>query len=406
MNKIAIYSIIVSLSLLVSINPLVVSFVTDSRSTAIYAGLIDLCAATILLISILYVRRKTKILSNLLAVSLAGVIPALLIGEVAYVYARMTVGDEFLGSEKSRYLQPNPVSLYSPVPNAVGIHKSRGNYDVKYYIDENGRKKIDQNPSISRTIHFFGDSFTFGYGVNNDDTALNLLAKKIRNKFNVQNYGVGGYGIELMYLRLTEFIDEINPGDLVVFSPVSQDLGRGLPGRSVPCLMRLKKSDTAVFPRIVGGEVNYVSLKQHCNFFLDTLLANTTFNFSIGRLYKSLLRRRAHREIIETADSIFSEVKHLATSRGATFKLIFLATPYECHRQKYSIDLGEIKTEYLSLLPHCPSDLNRLDALAFPTDSHWSPIGNRWAAAALYETLVESEAVDLTLVSDPNKAKP
>jgi hypothetical protein len=90
--------------------------------------------------------------------------------------------------------------------------------------------------SVSRVIHFFGDSFTFGYGVTNDNTALNLLAKNINHKFNIQNYGVGGYSLELMYLRLIDLMDEVKPGDVVVFSPISLErLIPLFPARSTFC---------------------------------------------------------------------------------------------------------------------------------------------------------------------------
>ena len=324
----------------------------------------------------------------------------LFVGEVFYIYARHTIGDQVLGIKKTSYMRPNPVSLYSPIPNAVGVHESRGNYKVKYFFDDKGRKKIRQNRNVSKTLHFFGDSFTFGYGVTNDDTALNLLAEKVNQRINIQNYGVAGYGIELMYLRLMEHIDEIKPGDVVVFSLTSQDLARGWPGRSRPCVMALNKAGPSLFPRIVEGKVEYVDVEQECSFLFDTLLSNTSFAFSIGRLYKSLRDRAAHQEIFASADEIFAEAKRLANSRGASFRLVFLPTPVECERQAHVRNIDGLKTPHLNLLQRCPTDPASLQALRFPSGAHLSPEGNRWAADVLYSSLGELETITMARPSD------
>ena len=58
----AIYIIIISLSLIVPINPLVI-YHMNNRSTAVYAGMIDLCALIVILLSFLYIKYRTKLLS-------------------------------------------------------------------------------------------------------------------------------------------------------------------------------------------------------------------------------------------------------------------------------------------------------------------------------------------------------
>lgn len=387
MRNLAKYSIVLSVSIVVPINPLVVYYLTNSRSTAIYAGMIDLCALAIIVVSLIYLRRGSKAVAVLLVVSLIGAVPALIAGEMLYVYARNAIGNQVLGIKKSQYLDLNPVSVYAPVPNAVGRHESPGNYSVEYLMDALGRKAIGQDPSVRRTLHFFGDSFTFGYGVANDDTALNLLAGKLKGQANVQNYGVGGYGLELMYLRMTEFVEEIEPGDLVVFSPTSIDLHRGWPARSRPCGMLLQAGSPAAFPRVQNGRVDYLEIRDECDFLLEALLLNTTFDFSIGRLYKAWRREADHEAILAAADDIFGQARRLAEERGARFQLLFLPMPVECERRDHALDLSALETPFLSLLQYCPSGRERIDALRFPTDSHWSPVGNAWAADALYQAL-------------------
>ena len=63
MQDLAKYLIIISFCVLAPINPLVVYYLTDSRSEAIYAALIDFCAVVIILVSFCYLKRQSKFLS-------------------------------------------------------------------------------------------------------------------------------------------------------------------------------------------------------------------------------------------------------------------------------------------------------------------------------------------------------
>jgi hypothetical protein len=78
-------------------------------------------------------------------------------------------------------------------------------YDVHYSIDKNGlRIAPDSLKQNGPTVMFFGDSFTFGEGVNDEDTLPNAFS--IVSGMRVLNFGVGGYGPHHM-LRLLELGD-------------------------------------------------------------------------------------------------------------------------------------------------------------------------------------------------------
>jgi hypothetical protein len=75
-------------------------------------------------------------------------------------------------------------------------------YDVQYSIDKNGfRVAPDSLKQSGPTVMFFGDSFTFGEGVNDEDTLPNAFS--ILSGMRVLNFGIGGYGPHQM-LRLLE----------------------------------------------------------------------------------------------------------------------------------------------------------------------------------------------------------
>jgi hypothetical protein len=121
---------------------------------------------------------------------------------------------------KDRYLG------WKPKANSIGRHIHR-DYNVTYEMDSNGFKKIDNSKKPDFSIYFFGDSFTFGVGVQNKDTFPNIIKDKYLSKeVNVYNAGVMGYGITHMFKRFLNSEALISPGDLVIFTPISQDINR------------------------------------------------------------------------------------------------------------------------------------------------------------------------------------
>lgn len=66
-------------------------------------------------------------------------------------------------------------------------------YDVAYTIDESLLRRTVSSES-GPTIAFFGDSFTFGEGVDDDETMPQSFADLTERRFHVLNLGFPGYG--------------------------------------------------------------------------------------------------------------------------------------------------------------------------------------------------------------------
>ncbi len=91
---------------------------------------------------------------------------------------------------------------YQPIP---GVHnfKTITNGEVivnKFYtIGDNGFRvtpKIN-NMIKQKSLNFFGGSFAFGFGLNDNETMPYLLQKYLKN-WKIENYGVNGYGVHQM----------------------------------------------------------------------------------------------------------------------------------------------------------------------------------------------------------------
>jgi hypothetical protein len=74
-------------------------------------------------------------------------------------------------------------------------------YEVVNTIDENFLRKVDAS-RLSNVIGFFGDSFTFGVGLNDKDTLPQQFADRTGRRFNVLNFGGPGYGPQQMLRAL------------------------------------------------------------------------------------------------------------------------------------------------------------------------------------------------------------
>ena len=261
-------------------------------------------------------------------------------------------------------------------------HFSEGNFDATYEFDSLGRKAISPRVEGGPTLHFFGDSYTFGHGVDNQDTALNLLARGFAEArgYNVANYGAMAYGIEQMTTSLWLHRDQIKPGDYVIFTPMSFDLLRNIIHKRFLCsfLMQGNKPVGSLRMR-TEGRWEIVTLDRACGWVENLFLQS---NFAFGYVYHALRDRALRAALVDNADAILAEAEELATERGARFFLWFIAAPWECSKRANDFDLSDLEAKHGSMLPHCPDE-----SLRFPGDSHWSPEGHRWYAQYLADQL-------------------
>jgi hypothetical protein len=79
-------------------------------------------------------------------------------------------------------------------------------YEVKYTIDEHGLRvtspSINTRKAESSCVLFFGDSFTFGEGVDDAETMPYRLAVKTNQRYQAYNFGFLGYGPHQMLAQL------------------------------------------------------------------------------------------------------------------------------------------------------------------------------------------------------------
>jgi hypothetical protein len=286
---------------------------------------------------------------------------------------------------KDRYLG------WKPKVDGIGRHIHE-DYDVTYEIDHNGFKKVyntEQKPHFS--IYFFGDSFTFGVGVTNDDTFPNIINNRyLRKEVNVYNAGVMGYGIVQMFQRFLNIEDLIVPGDLVIFTPLSEDIERQMNHPIANFLVTAFVTvDFEAYPIFDNGAIKYRKIE------------NTSFNkFKAlpfvapytGKFWSFLYSRVFMPDLTKQSIEMVKIIKQKTERRGGLFVLIFLPRTAECEKGSYLMDISGFS--YYDIMQFFPSDKEELDKLRFMHDGHWNVKGHKIAARAIVETLVNENVID------------
>ncbi len=391
LRSVSIYSIIIFLSAAAALNPFTTKYLLGlSNGWVIFPAIFDAYAAVTIACGALYLRTARAICGIAVILSIIAVVPVMLGAELAIYYHHL----EHEAEGPPDYLIENVhrhdgVLGWAPIPNgSSGRHYSRDNFDVRYSFDHRGRRLIPQNPRAERTLHVFGDSFTFGHGVSNEETALALLAGKINHRINVLNWAVMGYGLEQMVLRLEQNLDEIKPGDLVLFQPLHTDIARSMIARAFPCGQHYGSDRVETFPMFEAGKWRSVVLSQECNYALDRLLIHSKLVF--GLIRKQYLQWVVGDRLFRNADAMLDMARRLATSKGAKFAVVLPVAPNECINGIPQADWTGVKTAYTYLARECPADPAQAMMYRFPVDGHLSVPGNAWFAESLLKYLRET----------------
>lgn len=67
-------------------------------------------------------------------------------------------------------------------------------FDASYTTGPDGFRVVPKAENAQRCVLLFGDSFTFGEGVNDDETTAAQIVAKSKGQVEVKNLGIGGWG--------------------------------------------------------------------------------------------------------------------------------------------------------------------------------------------------------------------
>ena len=140
--------------------------------------------------------------------------------------------------ERSNQLDPGMIQYdralgWRLVPEWTGTHRHY-DYTARYHINRRGLRgpaKSDADRGET-TIAVLGDSFTFGFGVEDDETFVSRIGEQMGPDVRVRNFGVPGYSTDQEALLLERRVLHFRPTLVVIVVYLGNDLvdnRRGFP---------------------------------------------------------------------------------------------------------------------------------------------------------------------------------
>ena len=111
--------------------------------------------------------------------------------------------------EKDNYFSFRPKANLN-----LHIRDKKNSYEMSVQTNTEGFRFFSQ-AKTRRNVMVFGDSVTFGTGVNNGETYSDQLGEILGDEFNILNFGVGGWGFAEYFLAFQKYFEENSP-ELVI----------------------------------------------------------------------------------------------------------------------------------------------------------------------------------------------
>ncbi len=357
------------------------------------------------------------------------------------------------------YFKPSDLYPFELMPNFQGkiYNYENPGEENKVYMGINSLGFRDdeftkEKPENIYRIMILGDSFTFGKGVNNNETYPYHLEKLLNQRLNANNYQVinAGFAFGSSPDSYYAFMRQESPeykSDMVLvgyfvrndfidlFENKWTEVEDGLP---LKVQSRSRMVDAQGFFRLKSLSFKYkIPILRNSHLF--QLIADR-FNLDIlyQRLYKTILKKldvpvfenfrknpvfdhpsiyknQFNDQLLEKFNlsmKLLGAMKTLCQKRGIKFKVIVIPTGVQTNPKTwkhvfkdqlpYPEDLDQVypqkriinylqnnKIEYLNLLP----SFRKLGNKAYfgIGDGHWNPIGNAYAAQTITDYLIEKE---------------
>ena len=157
----------------------------------------------------------------------------LIVGTI--LLAGLTIGEVFLRYRQRQIKQSKVMDdnlfLYNRLlgwelsRNWQGRHREF-DYDVIYSTNQHGYRGrfTFQSPNESKRYAVLGDSFTFGFGVNDEDTFVRLLNDKFKSNKIFFNFATPGYSTDQEYILLRDGVAKYTPDAVILIVYLGNDL--------------------------------------------------------------------------------------------------------------------------------------------------------------------------------------
>ena len=307
--------------------------------------------------------------------------------------------------------QDDNVLPYVPKENYTGNMILKDQFDAALTTNSHGFRgrselAIEKSDGVKR-IAFIGDSFTFGWGVDDDEVFVSLFEEKFKGsgkEIETINAAVYGYDI-VQYREVFDRLIKYNPDVIFLGFCLENDFnitplkGSGSADKSI----RVERMGMASRVRNIINNMHivamirdrlYITFPKIRNFMLSAGINNKRDIFL--EEYTSVLTASLNK-----TEKIIVSMKNEAEARGIEFCIILIPLKEQIYCREeinrfpgYDIDrpnhvmedmLKRLGVEYVDLLPLLVKERERSSKrLYFDIDPHWTAYGHERVSEILY----------------------
>jgi len=265
-----------------------------------------------------------------------------------------------------RFVIDSGYGVLANQPNVVTRHYVPGDYEVLVStnsVDMRGTREYSvAKPHDVHRVAVIGDSFVFGFGVNDDEVISAILENKLNEGANVKsssyeviNFSVSGSGQAEQLVTYRERLLEYNPNDVVLFY-YSNDIGNNRVSRLffVAENGELKRTVNSYLPGIRIREMLYGTVPTRLLF-----THSQGWNFIRNRLSRivqgNLLKREGLKSFSETKPEAVELTQKLllqfiteATENGS--RVIVVIIPKRIQKTNFPLHEQELAGNHALLI--------------------------------------------------------
>lgn len=333
------------------------------------------------------------------------------------------------------YTTSNPIS-WTLKPNTTDRHCT-GEFCVRYTINSRSLRSKEytlEKPKNTTRILVLGDSFTFGFGVEDNETYPAVLEQLLNKNHLVEvwNAGVSGYSPDAYYLFLKENIAKIKPDIVLVGFYAGNDLiddscynknslnEEGLPTTVTSKIFEVKNNQLIL--RNQKNNPYQTTFTKYVDIILSRwshgyILLKTTISPSVSAsqentpfLLKNPPKKLVH--YLERTKKILLTIQRLSIANNANFSIVIIPSRTQANKNDWSYvkkqfkeyepqqnliqqELTEwCKTNNLNCIDLLPEFLASKEQLYYTiTDSHFNRQGHKLTADILAEQLTKQHVI-------------
>ena len=257
-------------------------------------------------------------------------------------------------SEKYRKISPKNVTIIHGVPPEKRF------YSVNQY-NLRGKLIPISNEYDKPNIILLGDSYTFGYGVNDGYEYASILVDSLKSNYNVINTGVGGWGLTQQIRRFYEFGQLYNP-EIVFLLFCGNDPDDNLKDNCTTI-----KDDRFSFSNF--NKNNNLSVYRLNKLLSNSIIQKSNFYMVISKIIWPLVKKKQIKEMIKNKD-IVEQINNEIPLNEMIYNELLNLFAKDLHKKGIKFYFASVneysenkKTYQLDTFPYIRKNVFKLDSL-------------------------------------------